>query len=299
MMALATVAAERVYLGRTTTAAFFSAGFRIRSFVSDLIIDTVRSEPLDGRAGVGIFVDSALDLSFERVLTSRTRGTSLAGLGEDVSLSMTDFTAIDLLPEASGELGVAAAVDVRGGSYTIRRAHVEGARGGAILVSEADTLLTLEDARIVDTRATDDNVGGRGVSMQLGANFDCTRCEVGPSVEAGIIALGPGGESTLRDVRVESTVVGAENGAAMGLVVLGDAVFDMERFVVSHHGLAGLQLVGGARFLIRDGVISDNPVGVNAQLTVLNPDELSDRVLYRDNGINLDSTALPVPSGGF
>jgi hypothetical protein len=127
----------------------------------------------------------------------------------------------------------------------------------------------------------------------------CTRCEVGPSVEAGIIALGPGGESTLRDVRVESTVVGAENGAAMGLVVVGDAVIDMERFVVSHHGLAGLQFVDAARFSIRDGVISDNPVGVNAQRAVVDPAELSDRVIYRDNGINLDSTALPVPSGGF
>jgi hypothetical protein len=228
-----------------------------------------------------------------------TRGASVGGAGSGVSLAMTDLTAIDLEPEEADARGIAAAVDVRGGSYAIRRLYTEGARGAAVLVSEPGTVLTLEDARLIETRATGANAGGRGVSIQRGARFVCTRCEVGPSVEAGIIALGPGGESTLRDVRVESTVVGAENGAAMGLVVVGDAVIDMERFVVSHHGLAGLQFVDAARFSIRDGVISDNPVGVNAQRAVVDPAELSDRVIYRDNGINLDSTALPVPSGGF
>jgi hypothetical protein len=173
ILTAATVDATRVYISEATTAGLLGVGLRVHHEIRDLIIDAIRPQIVDQRAGVGVFIDSVPDAFLERVLTRGTHGAAVATTGTGVTLSITDYTAIDLLAEESGEFGVAAAVDVRGGgTFTIRRMFAEGARGAAVLVTDPETVLTLEDATIRDTRATDDGIGGRAASVQLGARFD-------------------------------------------------------------------------------------------------------------------------------
>jgi len=294
-----TVVGDRIHLERTTAAAILGVGFRLDLTLRDLIIEEVASQPFDLRAGVGVYVDSAPAVRLERVLSTRARGAAIGGVGTGTMIDASDVTIVSPLPEEAEDREVAGAIEVREGvSMRLARVSVEGTEGAAIIISDAGTELELEDALLVDNLPTAGGLGGRGISVQVGARFSCTRCEVDASGEVAIMALGPGGESTLRDVRITATTSNPENGAGMGLVAIEGALVDMERFVVAAHAVAGLQLVTEGMILARDGVISDNPVGVNAQYPV-DPADLTDRVVYRDNGLNLDSAALPVPSGGL
>jgi hypothetical protein len=295
-----TLVADRVHLTRTTTTAFAMIGFDLDVTVRDLIIEEVGSQPSDMRGGIGLLFDSLDSARFERVLMTGTKGAAIAALSPDTVVEIDDLTTLDLAPEESGELGVAAAVEARDGvELTIRRMHSPSSLGATVIVNDPDSRLTLEDALLENNAPTSMGAGGRGVSAQLGARFDCTRCEIRSSSEVAIMATGPGGTSTLRDVRLEATEANPDNGAGMGLVALDGAQIDMERFVVADNAVAGIQLVAEPHVVARDGLIANNPVGVNAQDATVDPADLSDRVLYQDNGLNLDSTALPVPSGGF
>jgi hypothetical protein len=295
-----TLVADRVHLERTTTAALSAIGFRLDLTVRDLVIEEVSSAPADMRGGVGVLLDSIPNARFERVLATGTKGAAVASVNPGTNVELTDLTLGELAPEESMELGVAAAIEARNGvSLTVRRMRSEGSLGGAIIVTDPDTGLTLEDALLSNNAPTSAGAGGRGISAQLGARFDCTRCEIRDSGEVAIMYLGPGGTSVLRDIRLEATRANPINGAGMGLVALDGAEVDMERFVVADNAVGGIQLFAEPRVVARDGLIANNPVGVNAQSTTLDPADLSDRVLYQDNGLNLDSAELPVPSGGF
>ena len=56
-----------------------------------------------------------------------------------------------------------------------------------------------------------------------------------------------------------------------------------------------MQLALGGTVSLQDGEVSRNPVGANVQTEGFDLSRLQDRVLYVDNGINLDSSQMPVP----
>jgi len=139
---------------------------------------------------------------------------------------------------------------------------------------------------------------GRGANIQLGGGFDCTRCVFRECAEVGVFLHGEGGFSTLRELVVENTMVGDTSGAAMGVVAVLGAIGDVERFVIHRNAVAGLQMASGGNLNIRDGVVAEHPIGVNVQDATADPANLTDRVVYRDNERNLDSSGLPVPAAG-
>ncbi len=295
-----TLTAERLHLARTTGAAFTMVGFGLNVTLRDTILQDVRPQLSDMAGGIGFVIDSAESVVMERVLTRGTKGAAIAAINPGTLVEVDDLTTLDLAPELSRMIGAAASVEVRmGADVTVRRLQSPGSIGGAVIATDSDTRLAVEDAVVTDNVPTSAGAGGRGVSVQLGATFSCTRCEVLRSTEAGVMLLGPSGSLSLTDVRVEATAANALNGAGMGIVVLDSGGLDMERFITSNHEVAGLQLVSPGAVSIRDGLIADNPVGVNSQLGTIDPADLSDRVVYRDNGINFDGTSLPVPGGGF
>jgi hypothetical protein len=71
---------------------------------------------------------------------------------------------------------------------------------------------------------------------------------------------------------------------------------DAERFVIERSALAGVQIVEGGELDLRDGTIAENPVGVNVQVEGYDLSRVMSRVVFRDNGVNLDTNELPVPS---
>ena len=66
--------------------------------------------------------------------------------------------------------------------------------------------------------------------------------------------------------------------------------------MTTHNGRCGVQLVRGGTVDLREGAVSHNPIGVNVQTEGVDLSRLQDQADYVDNGINLDSSLLPVPA---
>ncbi len=82
-------------------------------------------------------------------------------------------------------------------------------------------------------------------------------------------------------------------GWSVGLgVYSGNAV--VTRFRERGSRLAGVQFEGGTLDL-HEGILEDNAVGVNMQVVGYDTRRLLDHVVMRQNGINLDSSSLPLP----
>jgi len=84
---------------------------------------------------------------------------------------------------------------------------------------------------------------------------------------------------------------------------------EVDRFVISHNVLCGLQLAHGATYErepfeeggtvdLHEGEISHNQIGVNVQTEGFDIDRLLDNVICHENVRNLDTTELPVPEVG-
>ncbi len=70
----------------------------------------------------------------------------------------------------------------------------------------------------------------------------------------------------------------------------------LENFRLRAHALAGAQLATGGAIDLSEGEVLDNPVGVNVQVDGYDVGRLTTGVIYRNNGVNLDSESLVVPS---
>ena len=70
---------------------------------------------------------------------------------------------------------------------------------------------------------------------------------------------------------------------------------EVERFRVTRAALVGVQVSRDGAMDLHDGEIAENPVGANVQVPDYDFSRLTDRVFYRDNGTNLDSSTLFVP----
>jgi hypothetical protein len=194
-------------------------------------------------------------------------------------------------------------IEVAGGaSLTVERAAILGTSDLAILVDGSATELALSDLVVDEVGPAATGNFGRCLHGQVGASVTATRAVLSRCREAAVTAAYES-EVVLRDTRIERTLpvaceVGcAEPRAGIGLVALemGGRI-DAERFVISESALAGVQIVAGGETDLRDGTIESNPVGLNVQVEDYELSRLMDQVVFRDNGVNLDSTALPVPA---
>jgi len=295
----ATIDLSRVRIERATTGGVTGVGFGSVLRARDLVIHEIRSRTSDGTAGAGLFFDTGLVGEVDRMLVHRARGAGVALVGVDIDAVFRDTTYDEILAEEAGRV-VGTGIDLHlAARATFERVHVRSSNGAGLISSDPDTLLTATDVR-VDGMPPPMTTGftGRGANIQLGGGFDCTRCVFRECAEVGVFLHGEGGFSTLRELVVENTMVGDTSGAAMGVVAVLGAIGDVERFVIHRNAVAGLQMASGGNLNIRDGVVAEHPIGVNVQDATADPANLTDRVVYRDNERNLDSSGLPVPAAG-
>jgi len=99
--------------------------------------------------------------------------------------------------------------------------------------------------------------------------------------------------------------------AGIGVGVYGGAQLELSRFLITGSPLCALQLAQGGTAEgvlwpeageadLSEGEISFNNVcGANVQAREFDVDRLTERVIYRENGRNLDMQQLPVPELGL
>jgi hypothetical protein len=194
-------------------------------------------------------------------------------------------------------------LEVAGGAtLTVERAAILGTSDLAILVDGTTTQAALSDLVVDEVGPATGGSFGRCLHGQVGASVTVTRAVFRRCREAAVTASYTG-QITLRDARIERTLPVAcelaceEPRAGIGIVALGmGGRIDAERFVVSESALAGVQIVAGGETDLRDGTIERNPVGLNVQVEEYELSRLMRQVVFRDNGVNLDSVELPVPA---
>jgi len=194
---------------------------------------------------------------------------------------------------------------------------VEGAEVLGLLVTLGGSLSgRTMVVRDMLSRQSDDSLG-RGLNVESGAKATVRRAVFERNRELGIFAATAGTELTLEDVVVLDTLERAcavdgcaGFGVGDGLGALCGGRMELSRFRVSGSARCGLILAHGVYFDesgnrvlcdqggtvdLHDGVISNNAIGVNIQTEGFDIDRLTDNVIFRDNGIDLDMTDLPVP----
>ncbi|RLB52075.1 MAG: hypothetical protein DRJ42_15665, partial [Deltaproteobacteria bacterium] len=201
------------------------------------------------------------------------------------------------------------ALDVQDGSRldALRLLTVDNHDVGLFAAAEG-TEVSLVDAVIRDTWSTGGPNGlGRGINVQEMARIGGERVRIEGTEEAGLLVAG-GAIGDLRDVEVTDVMLSTcEPGACSetphgyAVVTLGGAL-RLTRFELRDAAVCGIVLapLAGTEEVtavdLETGVVSNSPIGACVQIDGYDLDRLTGGVHYRDNGSNLDSTMLPVPS---
>ncbi len=262
--------------------------------------DVVATYDLTGSAeGTGFFVSDGGSLTADRV---RLEAPGFQGLGiadSGSSATLRDAVIRDVVPSPS--IGRGQGVECgAGATASLERVQFVRTNGVGILANDLGTTMTLVDVRVDGTLPVEVGTFGRALQVQQGAHVMVERFAATGSHEAAVVGAS---ETTVLDVRgllVEDTqdrpcAPATCSSAGIGIGSYLGAAVTVRDFRITRSALAGLQLAEGGQIDLHHGEVSSGPIGVNVQVDGYDFDRLSDEVVYRDNGVNLDAAELPVP----
>ncbi len=251
--------------------------------------------PLSGLGSIG----PAGALTLERVYAAELRGGAVVAAVE-TRLTARDLIVVDSLPDgADPGHGIEVAA---GTTATLERVYIARATVLGILADGADTSIDASDLTIVETAPNTVGTFGRALQVQNQATMTLRRGDLRDNLEAGIVVSTAGASLDAESLSITGTDqrrCSAEGGACatggvgIGLYEGGGAT--LTRFRIAESFLAGIQLASGGELDLSEGTVESNPVGANVQVPGYDLGRLMSRVVYRDNGVNLDAEELPLP----
>ncbi len=249
----------------------------------------------------GMLVLGASSVQLSRVRMMRARSYALL-VGEAATRGeLEDVLVTDVFGNGTG-LGEALAAE-QGATVTVHRMLVAHAHGIGIFASGPDVALDLQDVTVRDTDPGPAGDWGRGLQAQLGTYVTGARVRLARNREAALVAASVGSSVVLTDLDVSTTLeracaltscAGAGGGIGAGAYV--GATMSLTRFRIASSALAGLQIARSGALDLHEGHVTSSPVGINVQVPAYDFSRLADRVVFRDNGTNLDSSELPIPA---
>lgn len=133
-----------------------------------------------------------------------------------------------------------------------------------------------------------------------GAQVTLSRVAIERCAGAGWLSVETGTVVTMRDLLVEGTIRPPCGDAVClpgtGLASIEGGAFSVTGFRISDNVVCGVQLAAQGALDLVDGEVSRNPIGANVQSAEFDVARLQSGVVYRDNDVTLDASALPVPS---
>jgi hypothetical protein len=145
-----------------------------------------------------------------------------------------------------------------------------------------------------------DGLLGRALQVQNGATVIADRVRFHGAREAAVVVGGIRASATLTDLVVSRTAEAscagecASAGVGLGAYLRGSVI--ARRFIVEDNALAGMQLAYDGEMDLEDGLVARSPVGINVQVPGYDIERLTRNVAFTGNGMNLDSSELPVPA---
>jgi len=274
--------------------------------VDDVTIQRVTQrfiEEQDRHYGAGIQLEDDGTMMMNRVSIAEAAHSAIFVFSG--TMTLTDLTISTPTEDDLGELGYGLTA-TEGADVTLTRALVDGVFGAGI--SAFDT------ARIVATglevRDTSSNTGrgklGWGAAAVNGGSLELTGARLTNNREAALMAQGEGASIVASDLVIENTQANAcsidgscAGGAGFGVSASGGTV-RLSDFRIAGNALGGVQVINGGGADLSDGVIADNPIGVNIQD---DPDydfaRVTESVAFVNNERNIDSAIVPIPDTGL
>jgi hypothetical protein len=288
----AQVTGRRIDVSRSSQTGLTSQGEQASLDLEDLVVtDTnpigLGAEYADG-VGLGVGGDSTANV--RRALLARTTEAALAIDSVQARLIGEDITVIDTVA-GSGPTGLAVACTA-GAEADLTRMHVSGSAGGGVSVMGTVRLadVTVEETASIGVARFD----GWGLAVMGEGRVDAERLVLRGQFVMGL-AVWNGGRFVGRDIQILETRGILD--VATGVIAAGDgSSVDLTSFRVGAADVCGLQVGAGSTIDLHDGEVRGNPIGVNVQDPDFEIPRLQDGVRYIDNGTNLDTSHLPLPT---
>jgi hypothetical protein len=278
-------------------AVFAGAGSFVRT--EDVVVRDVRPGP--DQFGDAFHLSGGAQGELERVAVLRAGATAVVAQEAQTTLSLVDVIVRDT--QSSLELDFGYGLELASGAVAdLTRVSLERNRTAAVLLAGVGTALRGTDLRVAETRSREAD-GEIGLALQAteGAEVRLARVALVDDRQDGVAAYDAGTLVALEDTLVER-ILPADCGEACpgstggrGLAAIDSASISATRFRIAATALCGVQLASGGVVDLSDGVVEGCPVGVNVQTEDFDLDRVRDGVAYRDNGADLDSSALPLP----
>ena len=295
---------SRVLFDRIRAIGVFAGGEGASVAMSDVIVRDTGIGMTDATNGRALSLELGGFARLERAVLERSRNFGIFADGGGTGVTMSDVVVRDGGEGAGdGPLGRGLSIQL-GVTADARRVLFDRNREVAIFASDESTILTMSDAVVRDTegRAADGR-SGRAMSIQFAASVTVSRAELQRNREMGVFVGGDGAELTMTDVVVSDTRVQAcaatscaDTSAGHGVGSFLNGALSLNRFVVSGSDLCGVLLAQNGAVDLAEGQVRDNTIGVCLQVDPYDTDRLTAGVSFLDNGVNLQSTTLPVPS---
>lgn len=309
----ALMTATNVLLSDNTRGAEVSFG---GTFTADSVwIEDSHGDRSNGYNGYGLWAIEGGQVTLGRAMI---RGSSDRGLLIENAETVVDLTDARV-EDTSGawdpslswtEQGTGLGVSALSGAFSCTRCAILRGTGFGIGVGEGGSA-NLVDVRISDTRA--DGllfVAGRGLGAG-NATVTADRLLVEGSREVGIGLFEATTSFTAHNLIVQETTTSdcfpedCAFGGGIGVGTYGGARMTLDTFLIRGSALAAVQVGyggdGTAEFdlagtaMLRNGIIENNPVGINLQDPDADLQALFGDTVFIANGRNLDATALPLP----
>ena len=312
------VEANRVILARNQYAAVSIVDPRTEVILADALVLDTQSQESNYKYGAGLMIGNEASASLERVAFERNTAIGVAADNSGTTLMLTDVVVRDTQAQDS-DLAMGSGIGVHdGAAVSVERALIEHNRYLGAYAGGAGTSLTLTDVIVCDTasRASDGKYG-RGLDVEDGAQVEATRAIFQRNRGSGVAAFLEGTLVRMLSVTITETqeyecASGpcAGYGAGTGIGSYAGAQVEVDGFAISQSALCGIQLAHGAdehgvrhavggTIDLHNGVVSNNPIGVNIQTEDFDINRLMDGVLYIDNEIKLDTMDRPVPDAVY
>lgn len=269
----------------------------------DVVIRDTAQSTAPGSPGRGLAIEDGATATVTRALIERSHECAVLVLSEGSALILSDAVVRATAErEAEQDMGVGVFVEY-GATSVLERVLVEGAHSAAVVADGVGTQLTLHDAVIRDLHGrTVDGYGGSALVAQSGATLMVERSIVERAREGAVLVFGSGSRVVGRTVDVTDVLARAcattscrEYPAGVGLGAYDEGSADFSDFRLARAALCAVQIARGGTIDLRDGEVSDSPIGVNVQSEGFDVRRVTGSVRYHDNARNVDATSLPVP----
>ena len=290
---------HRTLLSGNTEAALFATGSS-RIELDDLTATTTRSNPSDGRAGLGIWLQEGAAFVADRLLLRGNRFAGLYATGAGTTARVSQLVVSGTLPQAGDGRGGMGLFVTEGATAELDAAALLANHELGLFVSGRATA-TLRDAVVADTQPRANGLHGGGAEVQTGATLRLERALLQRNRGVGLLVTDARSRLSFTALAVEATRPRAEplGGFGTGLALTGGGAAVGTNLTLTGNSLCGLQLAGDALYLDVDRAsLSFNAVGIAIQGPGFGLTELRSSLRgeqFESNGTDFSTEQLALP----